>query len=72
MTPGEALRAATYDSARFLSGPTADFGEISLGKRADLLLVNGDPVADVAALDHPRAVFLDGMPLSRHPVTEGD
>jgi imidazolonepropionase-like amidohydrolase len=73
MTPGEALRAATYDSARFLSGPSADFGEVSLGKRADLLLVDGDPVADgVAALDHPRAVFLDGMRLSRHPVAEGD
>jgi imidazolonepropionase-like amidohydrolase len=72
MTPGEAVRAATYESARFLSGPDADFGEISLGKRADLLLVDGDPVADVATLDHPRAVFLDGVLLRTHPITVGD
>jgi imidazolonepropionase-like amidohydrolase len=68
MTPGEALRAATYESARFLSGAEADFGQISLGSRADLLLVDGDPVADITALDHLRAVFLDGVRLQRNPL----
>ncbi len=72
MTPGEALRAATYDNARFLSGTAADFGEISLGSRADLLLVDGDPVADVTAVDHLRAVFLDGVRLRRNPIGKGD
>jgi imidazolonepropionase-like amidohydrolase len=67
MTPGEALRSATYDAARFLAGEKADFGEIVPGKRADLLLVDGDPVADVAATDRIRAVFLDGVRLERHP-----
>jgi imidazolonepropionase-like amidohydrolase len=68
MTPGEALRAATYESASFLSGAEADFGQISLGSRADLLLVDGDPVADITALDHLRAVFLDGVRLQRNPL----
>ena len=67
MTPGEALRSATYDAARFLAGEAADFGEIAPGKRADLLLVDGDPVADVAAADRIRAVFLDGVRLERYP-----
>lgn len=67
MTPGEAIRAATSDAARFLAGDAADFGEISGGKRADLLLVDGDPVADIAAVDRIRAVFLDGVRLDRQP-----
>jgi imidazolonepropionase-like amidohydrolase len=67
MMPGEALRAATFDNARFLSGAKADYGEISLGSRADLLLVDGDPVADVTALERLRAVFLDGVRLLRRP-----
>jgi imidazolonepropionase-like amidohydrolase len=69
MTPGEALRAATFENARFLSGAEADYGQISLGNRADLLLVDGDPVADVTALDRLRAVFLDGVRLQRRPPT---
>jgi len=72
MTPGEALRAATYENARFLSGADADYGEIALGKRADLVLVDGDPVTDLAALDHPRAVFLEGVALRRRSHLEGD
>ena len=65
MTAGEALRAATSDAARFLAGEGADFGEISPGKRADLLIVEGDPVADIGAVDHIRDVFLDGVRLVR-------
>src|SRR5439155_902476 len=45
LTPGEALRAATWENARFLAGESADFGEIAVGKRADLVLVAGDPTA---------------------------
>ena len=43
LTPGEALRTATIDNARFIAGDRADFGEIAAGKRADLVLVRGDP-----------------------------
>lgn len=67
MTPGEALRAATWENARFLAGDSADFGEIAPGKRADLLLVGGDPLADPGVLDDVRLVTLDGRRLERHP-----
>jgi imidazolonepropionase-like amidohydrolase len=68
MTPGEALRAATWDNARFLAGDDADFGTVAPGKRADLVLVDGDPTTDVAAVDRIRNVWLSGVVLERHPV----
>ena len=67
LTPGEALRAATYDNARFLAGADADFGNVAPGQRADLLLVDGDPTADVAASARIRGVWLAGVALARRP-----
>jgi imidazolonepropionase-like amidohydrolase len=67
MTPGEALKAATADNARFLAGSDADFGTIAAGKRADLVLVDGDPTARIAELGAIRAVILDGALLRRNP-----
>ena len=66
-TPGVALRAATSDNARFLEGATPEVGEIAVGKRADLVLVDGDPTADVGAPDRisarvPRRVELSATP----------
>ena len=71
LTPVEAIRAATLDAARFLAaGAEPDFGAVEVGKRADLLLVEGDPTRDVAALQRIREVFLGGVPLERQPVAE--
>jgi imidazolonepropionase-like amidohydrolase len=67
MTPGEALKAATYDNARFLEGATPEAGEVAAGRRADLVLLDGDPTADIAALDRITRVFLGGVELERHP-----
>ena len=67
MSPGEALRAATWDNAHFLAGEAADFGEIAPGKRADLVLVRGNPLAEIGAADQIERVFLDGVALERHP-----
>jgi len=72
MTPGEAIRAATLDPARFLAaGAEPDAGIIARGKRADLLLVDGDPSQDIAALSSIREVFLAGVPIERTPVDAG-
>jgi imidazolonepropionase-like amidohydrolase len=69
MTPAEAIRAATLDPARFLAhGGDPEFGVIAEGKRADLLLVEGDPTIDVRALSDIRAVIKDGMVLERIPL----
>jgi imidazolonepropionase-like amidohydrolase len=49
LTPGEAIRSATYDAARFL-GQGGDLGEITVGARADIIACRGDPLAAVSAL----------------------
>lgn len=56
----EAVRIATLDGARFL-GRQAEIGSIEPGKRADLVLIDGDPVADPAALDRMPLVFKSGV-----------
>lgn len=69
MTPAQALRAATLDPARFLAGEgELDAGIIAAGKRADLVLVEGDPTRDIAALANIREVILDGVRVDRTPV----
>jgi imidazolonepropionase-like amidohydrolase len=67
MTPGEALRAATFENARFLGGDGVEFGSIAVGKRADLVVVAGDPtgrIEDLAKITH---VILGGAVLERRP-----
>jgi imidazolonepropionase-like amidohydrolase len=46
MTPMEAIQSATVVSARAMK-LERESGTIEAGKRADLVLVNGDPVADI-------------------------
>jgi imidazolonepropionase-like amidohydrolase len=61
LTPLEALRAATTVAARAIKRP--DIGMLAPGKRADVLIFDGDPVADIASLQDPRrivAVLQDG------------
>jgi imidazolonepropionase-like amidohydrolase len=59
MTPEQALTAATRDSANAM-GLAETHGKIAVGRRADLLVVDGDPFADLAALRNVRAVYLGG------------
>lgn len=56
----EALRIATLNGARYL-GREREIGSIAVGKRADLILVEGDPARDAAALDHMPFVFKAGV-----------
>lgn len=70
LTPAEVIRAATIDPARFLAnGKEPDFGTVAQGKRADLLLVDGDPTRDLDAMDRIRLVMKRGVVLERLPVT---
>lgn len=59
LTPWQALRAATASAAELLATPGA-FGVVKRGARADLLLVDRDPLADVGALADPPVVILRG------------
>ena len=65
MSPLEVLKAATSAPAAFLDADGA-FGRIAPGQRADLLLVRGNPAADIEALTAIDEVFLDGVRLRRH------
>jgi imidazolonepropionase-like amidohydrolase len=64
LTPFEAIRCGTAAAARFVQ-QEREWGTIAPGRRADLLLVSANPLADVAALRHPDAVFVNGFAFSR-------
>ena len=70
-TRTEALVAATRDSARIL-GMDDKLGTIEVGKLADLLIVEGDPLTDLGALANVAEVFRDGYWVVRngavHPI----
>ena len=69
LTPAQAIRAATYDSASYLTISDDPYiGLIEVGKQADLLLVNGDPSEDINALADIREVILNGQLLYRKAV----
>lgn len=55
----EALRIATAGAAEFL-GQAGEFGVVAPGARADLLLLDGDPTAHLAALDAPAGIMVGG------------
>ncbi|MDH7452455.1 amidohydrolase family protein [Luteimonas composti] len=49
LTPAQALQVATWNGAKY-SGTLDRLGSIVPGKLADLVLVDGDPTTDIAAL----------------------
>lgn len=59
LTPLEAITAATATNARAL-GLEAEIGRVAPGLQADLLFVEGDPAADITALERPWAVMQAG------------
>jgi imidazolonepropionase-like amidohydrolase len=59
LTPWTALRLATAAPAELLQSPGA-FGVVAKGARADLVLVDGDPLASLDALADPPVVIARG------------
>lgn len=59
MSESAALQAATLSGARALQIDHL-VGAIELGKAADLLIVNGDPTADLQALQHVAVIIQKG------------
>ncbi|MGH7056230.1 MAG: amidohydrolase family protein [Stellaceae bacterium] len=57
MTPLQALQAATGWAAECL-GLERDIGTIERGRLADLVVVDGDPLADIAVLQNPERIAL--------------
>jgi imidazolonepropionase-like amidohydrolase len=64
LTPMQALQTATLNPARFL-GTERDQGTIEQGKVADLVLLDANPLDDIANTKKIRAVVLNGRYLDR-------
>jgi hypothetical protein len=64
LTPMQALQTATRNAAAFLRTPQ-DFGTIEAGRRADLVLLRADPLADIRNTRGIEAVMLGGRWLDR-------
>lgn len=61
----EVLRGATWLPAKFIHGDGADYGTIAPGKRADFVLVEGNPLEDIAAASHIVTVIQGGRVIER-------
>jgi imidazolonepropionase-like amidohydrolase len=59
-TPVEAIQIATLNGAKFL-GEEARIGSIAPGKQADLMIVKGNPAANIADMEKVEIVFKDGV-----------
>jgi imidazolonepropionase-like amidohydrolase len=69
LTPYQALRTATVNPAAFL-GRLDRSGTVAVGKDADLVLVAGDPLADVARAQRIVGVVRRGRWLPREAIIE--
>jgi imidazolonepropionase-like amidohydrolase len=59
MTPMQAIQSATVNAADLIGHPEL-FGSITAGKSADIIAVNGDPLADIHVLERVSFVMKEG------------
>ena len=59
-TPIEAIKIASFNGAKFL-GEDARIGSIAVGKQADLMVVKGNPAANISDIEKVEIVFKDGV-----------
>jgi imidazolonepropionase-like amidohydrolase len=60
MTPMQAIQAATINAATLIGKPE-QFGSLRTGKFADIIAVDGDPIADIRQLEHVTFVMKEGV-----------
>jgi imidazolonepropionase-like amidohydrolase len=63
MTPYQAIQTATVNAAKILKNQDL-FGTVEVGKVADLLLLEKNPLEDLANIEAVQTVFLGGEPVS--------
>ena len=66
MTPLQALRTATITAAEILGWPE-QFGSIEIGKQADIVAIEGNPLADIRSVYNIHTVIQSGRV---HPIEE--
>ena len=59
-TPVEAIKIATLNGATYM-GKQSTIGSIALGKNADLVVINGNPAANINDIEKVEIVFKDGV-----------
>jgi hypothetical protein len=59
LTPAEVLRAATLDAATY-AGQDRNFGSITIGKQADIIILTRNPLDDIRNTKSISDVFLSG------------
>jgi imidazolonepropionase-like amidohydrolase len=59
-SPLEAIKIATSNGAALL-GESKRFGTVETGKLADLVVIRGNPAADIADIRNVVTVFKDGV-----------
>ena len=67
-TPAEVLRLATVNPAKFLN--RTDIGIISVGSKADLVILDADPLNDITNTSLIDGVILQGKYLERWKLDE--
>jgi imidazolonepropionase-like amidohydrolase len=60
LTPLEAIKVGTLNGATYL-GRAKDVGSIAAGKQADLVVIDGDPSANISDITHVQLVFRQGI-----------
>ncbi len=64
LAPSDALRSATIDAARF-SGKAREYGSIEVGKVADMILLDANPLIDIRSTERIAGLFFNGQYLNR-------
>ena len=59
LTPQQILQAGTRNPARYF-GAEQEFGSVAAGQRADLILLNGNPLTDLANVGRRAGVMVNG------------
>lgn len=67
LTPARVLRMATLDAARFL-GESDQWGVIAKGQRADLVLLDANPLVNIGNVRRVQAVVLRGRLLAHDDI----
>lgn len=70
LSPFEVLASGTRNVAAFIDEADA-FGTVAVGKRADLLLLEANPLVDVANVQRRAGVMLNGRWLPEHEIQTG-
>jgi len=70
LSPYEALRSSTTEPFAFV-GELDQAGTIAVGKRADLVLLQGNPLSDIAETRRISGVMLQGRWLGREDIEQG-